>query len=131
MQIRSELGKALRWQFYRQHSYHLHNITEAEQLVDWFHAQDPEEVQSTAVEAVIDAGLVGYPWATEVLHRVSKAIGVSPKEARAFIEDLRVRGLVRIEWMPVSPEVPGMIPFPLLCRWVACAPSSADDRNSD
>jgi hypothetical protein len=46
MQIRSELGKALQWQFYRQHSYRLNNITEAEQLVDWFHAQDPEEVRA-------------------------------------------------------------------------------------
>jgi len=130
MQIRSELGKALQWQFYRQHSYRLHNITEAEQLVDWFHAQDPEEVRSRVVGALIDAGLVGYPWATEVLRRVSKGVGVSPKEARVFIEDLRVRGIVRIEWMPVSPEVPGMIPLPRLCRWVACAPSNADDRNS-
>jgi hypothetical protein len=120
-QIRSELGKALRWQFYRQHSYHLHNITEAEQLIDWFRAQDPDEVQSRAVESLIDAGLVGYPWATEVLHRVSKAVGVSQEDARAFIEDLRGCGIVRIEWMPESPE-PDMIRFPRLCWWAACDP---------
>ena len=124
MQIRSELGKALRWQFYRQHSYHLHNITEAEQLVDWFHAQDPEEVQSQAVWALIGAGLVKGPWVTEVLHRVSTSIGVSPTEARAFIEYLETRGIVQIEWVPVSPWVPGMEPLPRLCRWVACIPSN-------
>ena len=41
-QIRGELGKALRWQFYRQHSYRLHKIAEAEQLIDWFNARDPK-----------------------------------------------------------------------------------------
>ena len=80
---------------------------------------------------MIDAGLVGYPWATGVLHRVSKAIGVSPKEARAFIEDLRACGLVRIEWMPVSPMAPGMKPLPRFCRWVACAPLERGDPVSD
>jgi hypothetical protein len=46
--IRSELGKALRWQYYRQHSQSLRTIAEAEQLIDWFHARDPEELQSHA-----------------------------------------------------------------------------------
>jgi hypothetical protein len=73
----------------------LHNITEAEQLVDWFHAQDPEEVQSQAVWALIGAGLVKGPWVTEVLHRVSTSIGVSPTEARAFIAYLETRGRTR------------------------------------
>ena len=57
-QIQSELGKALRWQFYRQHSYRLHKIAEAEQLIDWFNARDPKELEAQAVTAVVDAGPV-------------------------------------------------------------------------
>src|ERR1035437_5536454 len=116
-QIHGELGKALRWQFYRQHSYRLHNFAEAEQLIDWLNARDPEEVQSQAVAAVIDAGPVEGPWAIEVLHRVSKSIGVSQIEARAFIEDLQARGIVRVDWMPVPAGALGMKPLPRLCWW--------------
>ena len=130
-QVRSDFGKALRWQYYRQRSHVLRTFIEAEQLIGWFHAQDVEEVQSLAVKAMIDAGGVEDPWATEVLHSVSKSIGVSKVEARAFIEDLQARGIVRIDWMPTSTERLGMTPLPRLCWWVACSPSNADTSDGE
>ena len=130
-QIHGELGKALRWQFYRQHSCRLHNFAEAEQLIDWFHARDPEELQALAVAAVVGAGPVEGPWAIEVLHQVSKSIGVSQIEARVFIEDLQARGIVRVDWMPMSTERLGMKPLPRLCWWVACSPSNADTSDGE
>jgi hypothetical protein len=120
--IRSELGRALEWQFYRQHSHSLHTLAEAERLIDWFRAQDPDEVQTLAIAAVTAVGAVADPWGAAVLHSLSKAIGVSRQEARVFIKDLETRGFMQIESMPVPLGAPGIKSFPRFCWWVACEP---------
>jgi hypothetical protein len=116
----SALNSALRWQFYLQQPCTLRDVLQAERLIDWFHARDTEELQSLAIAAAVKAAPLAVPWATEVLHGVSKAIGVSPAEAWNLIEDLEARGVVRIETAPAAVERPGMRPLPRLCWWVVC-----------
>jgi hypothetical protein len=79
----------------------------------------PAELQALVVKALVEAGCVADPWGTKVLHRVSKATRVSHVGAPNFIEDLEARGIVRIEWAPVSVGASGMKPLRLR-RWVAC-----------
>ena len=88
-------------------------------------------IQSQAVAAMEAAGPVEDLLGTEVLHRVSKAIGVSPAEAREFIEDLKAHNVVQIEQGPTSTERSDMRPFPRLSRWVSCAPLTDSERDGE
>jgi len=130
-QIRTELRQALLWHYWQQAQLVLYNFAGARQCVDAFRAQDPKDVQSLAVAALEAAGWVGDPFGAEVLSRVSKAIGMSPAEAREFIENLKMRNVVQIEQGPTSTERSDMKPFPRLFRWVSCAPPIDSERDGE
>jgi hypothetical protein len=129
--IRSELGKALRWQFYRQQQQLLRSIADAEQLIGWFYAQDLQEVQEKVIEALAggdrpEVRASEDPWGVEVLYPLTKIIGAPLESVRAFVEDLRARGAIRIECSEAGPPAVGMKPFPRLrCWWVKCDPKDA------
>ena len=130
-QIRSALAKALEWLHWRGNSCQLHNLIDAEKIILAHDDFVEERMQPEAVKALCysdpEARMFRYvadPWSAEALHPVSTAIGMSPEGTRAYIGELRARGLVQIERCDSGRPMPGAKPFSTLFRWVECDPES-------
>lgn len=80
--------------------------------------EDQEERELLAIKALDESGFVLDPWCVEVLHRVARRLNLPRDGARAYIEDLQMRGLVRIESTGLRP-IPGARPFQRRLYWWA------------
>ena len=123
--IRHDLSRCVRWQSYRGNPLNLLDLAQIRIAIDGFlvFEADSEERERLAVAALRSRGRPrGEQWAADVLHSVSKALGLSPEEARLVVEDLMARNIVRFECHSdedVSP-LPGAEPLPRLGNWVKC-----------
>jgi hypothetical protein len=120
-EIRSRLGRALHWRYYLQAPCAVRTAADVAAIVGWYEARDPEEDERKAVDALAGVGAVADPFGVEVLHAVSRAIGLSHEEARAYIKQLEEGGIVRIERGGAVKPIPGTLPFPDVSLWVRCA----------
>jgi hypothetical protein len=128
-EIRGKLADALEWLSNMGQSWPMGSIADARYLIDVREIQVHEENQKKVVSVLVGAGPVPDPRGAEVLFPVTKAVGISPGKAWAYIEDLQARGVVRIEACDAGLPISGQKPFldKRLWRWVECEPRK-DDR---
>ena len=129
-QIRSALGKALEWLYWRRNSCQVHNLIDAEKIILAHSDFVEENMQSEAVKALCysDPRLrtprcVADPWGAVALHPVEKAVGMSSDATRIYVKELESRHVVRIEPCASGRTMDDAKPFSTgqVC-WVECEP---------
>jgi hypothetical protein len=128
-QIRSALAKALEWLYWLGNTCQLHNLVDGDKIILAHDDFVKEKMQPKAVEALCYSDLrlrtpqcVADPWSAVALRPVRSAIGMSLEGTRAYVEELRARGVVQIERCDAGRPMPGAKPFSTLFRWVECDP---------
>jgi hypothetical protein len=131
VQVRSELGRALEFFYHGRVQWTLRTLPDARPVIEYFNAQVPEKIEENAVQVLIDAGDLDDPLGVEVLHSLTKTVGVSLEDAQVYVKGLEARRVLRFDRGPAPNESSGMEPSRRLGRWVRCAPSNPAGHESE